>query len=1040
MIRNQLSKKLLLFVCGFCLCIVSIAQTVNGKVTDENNAPLEGVSVQVVNKPGGVTTNTNGEFAINAEKGASLQFSYVGYATITKAVTGNYITVQMAASADNGLSDVIVVGYGTQKKVNLSGAVSVISKKELENRPVNNAVQALQGLSPGLIVSRTSGQPGAEGWNINIRGYSSLNGTNNPLLIVDGVEYSNLTLINPNDIESISVLKDASAAAIYGAKASNGVLLITTKAGKSGKVTVNYTGMYQIKKTLSLPQTVPYHISAALQNIANINNGGAPSYTDAQIAMFADPSVTLVPDDPTNVFYYKEMDYVGMTINKSFGSSQHNVNVTGGNENTKYYIGLGYNDNNGMFKVGPDDNKRTNARINLTTRFNKVLSLDARLSYIQNRIEAAAGTLEGDYGLLYNIYNLRPIYPVFVPGSNDEKYVSISGNNTYATMKDGGYNNTTQNVLDGVFTLKAEHLVKGLVLSTNYSPHLEQDNQDLFYKTVPLHNFDKASASFIQNAWLNTSNSLRKYRTSQNWYTFNALADYTLAVQDHHFHVLGGFQYQQFNYDLTNAYQSNLTNNNLPTLNYTTNSNLPVTAVRDDLQSNAWQSFFGRFNYDYKGKYFVEATLRNDASSRLAPGHRSQTFPAFSAAWRISQENWFNNSGFFSELKLRGSWGKLGNAQLGKLYENNYLSIATLNTGVYPFNNTAATYIYQGALPSEGLGWETVTTSDIGLDFGLFKGKLSGSFDYYKRVNDNMLIPVNLPAVLGVTPSTTNAAAMETKGWDFDISWKDRIGNVSYYVGFNLSDNQNKITKYLGNVVYAEGINTAIPGMPINSIYGYKSLGYFQNEEEVEKGAKQFGTTNQGPGDIKYLDVNGDGVINGGTGTPDDHGDMVYLGNTSPRYNYGINLGAQWKGFDLSVFLQGTGKRSYIIYPTQAIPYVQSWRYPLDNYVNNYWTEDNRNANFPRPIAGGGTNTHINSAFVQNGSYIRLKNLQVGYSLPSSVISKIKAQNIRVFFSGQDILTHTKAWYKYFDPESPSYASYVYPYFAVYAFGLNVTF
>lgn len=1037
MTQNQFFKKLLLLFCGCCLYIISYAQTVAGKVTDESNTPLEGVTVKILNSSKGTTTDSKGEFKLDIPQGGSLEFSFVGYINVIQKVNAAFLTVTMNRNADNALSDVVVVGYSTQKKVNISGAVSVIGKKELENRPVNNAVQALQGLSPGLVVTRSSGQPGYEGWNINVRGISSLNGTNNPLLIVDGVEYANLTLINPDDIESISILKDASAAAIYGAKASNGVMLITTKSGKSGKLTVSYTGMYQSKSPLSLPKTVPFNQSATLQNLANINNGGAPSWTDEQIAMFKDPNVTFVPTDPRNTFYYGEMDYVSMTVNKNIGSVSHNINLTGGNENTKYFIGLGYNDNSGMLKVGPDANKRYNARMNLTTKFSNIFSFDSRLSFTQNKVEAAAGNLTGDYGLLYNIFNLRPIYPIFVPG-DDSKYVS--GVNTYAALKDGGYNNTTQNVLDAVFTLKAENIVKGLVLSANYSPHLEESVQDIFNKTVPLYSFVKASGTFEQNSWVNKSNSINKYRTTQNAYSSNVVADYKLTEGDNHFHVLGGVQYQGYNYNRLNAGLGNLINNNLGTVNYTTNAGLPVTAISDDIQANAWQSYFGRINYDYKGKYFLEATVRNDASSRLAPGHRAQTFPAFSAGWRISQENWFSKINFVDELKIRGSWGKLGNAQLGQLYQNNYPSTATLVNGVYPFNNAATTYIYQSALPSEALGWETVTTTNFGIDFTLLHHRLSGSFDVYQRVNDNMLIPVNLPAILGVTPSTSNAAAMKTKGWDLDLNWRDKVGKVSYNIGFNLSDNTNEITKYLGNVVYNEGLNQALPGMPINSIFGYRSTGYFQSAADVTNSAKQFGSTNQGAGDIKYYDVNGDGLINGGTGTPANHGDLEYLGNTSPRYNFGINLGAQWKGFDLSVLLQGTGKRSIMLYPYQVIPFIQSWRYPLDNYLNNYWTPTNTDARFPRPIAGGGTNTHVNSAFVQNGAYLRLKNLQIGYTIPSHLLAKAKVQKLRVFFSGQDLFTITKMWYKYFDPESPNNVSYAYPFFSTYAFGVNVTF
>lgn len=1039
MIRNQCFKKSLLFLFGIIFCFIADAQSIKGNVVDENSLPLVGVSVHLVGSARGVNTDAEGAFSIDAQQGEELQLTFIGYAPVTRKIDSNFLFIRMEKTTNNELSDVVVVGYGTQKRESVSGAVSTIETKALENRPVNNAAQALQGLSPGLVVTRSSGQPGYEGWNINIRGISSLNGTNNPLLIVDGVEYEDFTLINPDDIASISVLKDASAAAIYGAKAANGVLLVTTKAGVAGKVRVNYTGMYQVKQPLSLPQTVPYHLSATIQNLANKNNGGAPSYTDDQIAKFKDPNITFVPDDPTNIFFYAEQDYIKMTINDHYNTSSHNVNVSGGNANTQYYIGLGYNDNNGIFKMGPDRNQRYNGRINLKTNFSEIFGFDARVAFSQNKVEAAAGTLEGDYGLLYNIYNLRPITPVYVPGSNNSKY--LSGVNTLATLKDGGYNNTNENILDAVFTLKATDIVKGLVLSANYSPHLEQDNQEMFFKTVPLYSFNKASQTFVQNSWVNKSNSINKYRTTQSSYTSNFLADYTVELRnDHHFHLLGGSQYQYYNYDRLNATQTNLINNNLPTVNYTTNATLPVTAISDNIQANAWVSYFGRLNYDFKNKYFLEATVRNDASSRLAPGHQAQTFPAFSAAWRVSQESWFKSVGFINELKVRASWGKLGNAQLGTLYQNNYLSTATLNTGVYPFNNAATTYIYQSTLPSEGLGWETVTTKDIGIDFGLFNNRLSGSFDWYIRENNNMLIPVNLPAVLGVTPSTSNAAAMQTKGWDMEINWKDRIGEVSYYVGFNLSDNQNEVTKYLGNVVYTEGLNIALPGMPINSIFGYQSLGYFQNADEVTSSPKQFGTTNQGPGDIKYEDVNKDDVINGGVGTPSDHGDLKYLGNTSPRYNFGINLGASWNNLDLSVFLQGVGKRSIIIYPTQAIPYVQSWRYPLDNYIGNYWTEDNRDANFPRPIAGGGTNTHINSAFVQNGAYIRLKNIQLGYTLPEKVLDKLKVQKIRVFFSGQDIWTYTKMWYKYFDPESPNNVAYSYPFSSTYAFGLNITF
>ncbi len=1014
--------------------------TISGVVKDAQGNPLAGVSIVVKGTKRGTSTATDGNFSIEANVGDVLVFTMVGFRSVEILLKNtNALAIKMEVK-ETLATEVVIVGYGTQKKESVSGAVSVVSMKEIANRPVNNTIQALQGLSPGLVVTRTSGMPGAEGWNMNIRGFSSLNGTNNPLIVVDGVEYGDLTLINPDDIESISILKDASAAAIYGAKASNGVLLITTKAGKDEPTRVRFTSMYQLKKTIDLPKQVSLAESLRLQDTAQKNAGRPMGFPPEMIDKILDPSITFIPDDPDGWYFYdNNNNYVNTLVKKLITVWQNNVDISGGNNSTKYFIGLGYNKNNGMFKVGPDGEQRYNARMNLNIKFNKNFSLDSRLSFINNKMEqAVVNRVVGDYGLLYNIYTFRQTYPIFVPGDNT-KFMDINSTNSYATLKEGGSNELIKNIFDGVFTLKADHLLKGLVLSSNLSPHFEQQNNDIFAKQVPLYSWNASQQTFVPNAAISRTGSMQRSRASVISYSFNTLADYDLNVSDNHFHVLGGYQFQQYNFNYIYASQGNITSRNLASLNYTTDNSIPLGSISDNIQKNAWQSIFGRFNYDFKNKYFFEATVRNDASSRLAPGYQSQTFPAFSVAWRLSQEGWMRNLSAINELKLRGSWGKLGNAQLGGLNSNNYMSVPLLNTGVYPFNNQATLFLFQNALPSAALGWEKVATTDIGLDFGLINGKLNGSFDYYWRKNDKMLTVINLPVVLGVSPSTTNGAAMKTEGWELEIKWKDGIRNFRYGVGLNLSDNQNKITQYLGNVVYSEGLNVAIPGLPINSIFGYKSLGYFQSDDEVAHSPKQFGTAQQGPGDIKYEDINGDGFINGGVGTKEDHGDLIYLGNTSPRYSFGINLNAQWKNFDITVFLQGVAKRNFIIYPNQAIAFVEGWRSPLAFYVDNFWTPTNRNARFPRLIIGGSTNAHINSAFVQNGAYARLKNLQIGYSFSSRLLERIKAQQIRIFFSGQDIWTVRKAWYKYFDPESPNNVAYAYPFFAVYSFGLNIT-
>lgn len=1021
-----------------------LAQTkkITGTVKDATGVGVPGVTILI--EGGGAKTQTDGDgkFTITAKPGDVLITKYISHTDgrITVDQRSNYnITIKEEA---NSLNEVVVVGFGTQKRSSVSGSISTIDKKVLQNRPVNNTIEALQGTAPGLVITRGSGQPGREGWNINIRGLASINGTNSPLVIVDGIEYADIAMLNPNDIENISVLKDAAAAAIYGAKAANGVLLVTTKQGsKTGKVTVSYTGLYQLKHTLNVPERLNSWEEATLQNLANFNNnGGSASWKDQQIAWMQDPTQSFQPNDPNNVFYYYNEDLAALTLRKNYFTHNQNLSVSGGNDKTNYFISFGYNNNKGVFKIGPDNNDRYNGRFNINTKFSKIFSLDSRLNFTKNTIRRSPSTgAGGDYGLIYNILNIRRIYPAYNPDGT-----LFSGNTgaTIALLESGGIRTTTNSILDGVFTLKADNIAKGLVLSATYSPHLQQDNEDVSIQTVPLYAWNKASQKFAQSSYLNPTNSIAKQRTTQISYSANALADYTLNLGDHHFQIVGGFQYQDYNYDRIGARNTNLVNNDLLSLNYTTLPNLPITAIGDNIQTNTWVSVFSRLNYNYKEKYYIEATVRNDGTSRLAPGFKSQTFPGLSAAWRISQEKWFSdNVKFINELKLRASYGALGNGQLSEYdYQRNYDYIAQLSSGTYPFNNAANTTIYQNTLPSPAVGWETIKTYDVGLNVTMLNNRLTADFDYFKRINNGMQIQVVLPALLGVSPSTTNGASMYTKGWEFNASWRDKIGELTYSAGFNVSDNINKLTRYDGAVVYNEGENDDLPGYSINSIFGYKTLGYFQTQEEVTNSPKQFASNNQGPGDYKYADINGDGIIGPGAGTAENPGDLTYLGNTNPRYSYGINLGAEWKGFDASVFFQGVAKRNIRLYAPQVLPFVNSWRYPVDDYRDNYWTPSRPNALYPRPLSGGGTNTRVNSALVQNAAYIRLKNVQLGYTLPSALTKKVNIERVRIFFTGQDMWTATKVKFKYYDPENPDNAGFNYPYAATYAFGLNVTF
>ena len=1015
------------------------SKTITGKVTDSVGAPLPGVSVVIKGTTIGIITDLNGVYALaKVPSDAILVFSFVGMKTQEIKVAGkNSINVKLEEETI-GIEEVVAVGYSVQKKSSLTGSVSMVDEKTLENKPVSNALDALQSTAPGLVVSRTSGEPGLEGWNMNIRGFSSLNGTNQPLVIVDGVE-GDLTQLNPNDIQSVSVLKDAAAAAIYGAKSSNGVVIVTTKKAEK-KVSVDYTGLFTTKTPYGMPDLVHTYEWAEMQNVANANAGLNPSWSQEQIDWFRDDSqnVVLNSSDQSKIGFYYDLDLKKLLLRSSTPSQNHNISVTGGNNQTRFLFSAGYYDQSGVFKYGPDETKRYNFRLNLSTELTKAISLESRLSYSQSKTESPSVAVAGRWGLMHQILAFSMgRQPFYLPGYEGTYYLDQGTNHPYAQLKDGGYKNSGVHDFSGVFTLKA-NVTKGLTVRAVYSPDLTQRNIDTFVREMQMYTFKSDGTPTLART-INSPNSITKTRATQLSQEIQGLIDYDLSIaNDHHLHLLGGYQYKDFRYDYTSAQAKSLLSNDQPSLNFLGDPTVkPV--VGDDIEKNTWSSFFGRFNYDYKEKYYLEATVRNDASSRLAPGYRSQSFPALSVAYRLTKEPWFKSSfRFLDEFKLRASWGKLGNAQLGANTENNYNYVAQLTQATpYPFNNTSNATIYQKTLASPSMGWETIETTDGGADISLLKYRLNLSFDYFYRKNNNMLISINQPAVLGVDPSTVNGAAMKSWGWEVTIGWKDKIKSVNYSVNFNIDDSQNEITRYDGNVAYTAGVNTAIPGCPINSIFGYKADGYFSSKEEVSSWA--FQNTATGAGDIKYIDQNNDKSINTGRSSSADHGDLVYLGNLSPRYNFGFNLNLEWKGIDFSAFFNGTGKRNFLIESNIRVPFLVGYNPPWAIH-KDYWTPENTDAKFPRLYSGGAHNNVISSFWVQNAAYLRLKNLQIGYTFPERLTEKVKIKKARIFFTGQDLWEENKMWFNVFDAEYPNNAGYTYPFFRSYAFGLNLTF
>ncbi|GAB2787247.1 TonB-dependent receptor [Rhabdobacter roseus] len=1004
--------------------------TVRGTVVDGKDA-LPGVSVVVKGTTTGTTTDGNGRFELavpNAQ--VVLVFSFVGYLSQEVAV-GNRSEFNITLEADvRALEEVVVVGYGTQKKENLTGAVSTINAKDIENRPVSNVAMALQGLSPGLSVTRSSGQPGDEGIGIQIRGATSANGNVEPLLVVDGVTSPGVSLqtLNPNDIESISVLKDAAAAAIYGAQAAGGVILVTTKKGKSGKTVFEYSSIVGTDWALNVPKRMEVWEELEHNNLARVNSGAAPGHTLEKIAIVKEGVMQyrINPNDTTRYEYFGTESIVDQLLRKNTLMHTHNLSARGGTDKLNFLISLGYYDKQGVFKVGPDKNDRYNLRLNLGAQLTKHLSLDSRITYTRQNQEASSVNINGNGALLYNLYRYSSINPLLTP---EGRYNTTTGATAYAMMDAGGYNNYSRNFFDGVFTARLD-VTKGLSLRAVYGAQYRRGDRELFRRTVQ--RWYRTAPGDI----LNTPNSytISKDLTQSNNLQF--LADYDFSIaQRHKFHVLAGYQWEDSRGEAISTGVTNMVSNDLPALGLgdaTTKTN------SQNISTFAFQSYFGRFNYNFDDRYLLEATFRIDESSRLAPGLRRKSFPSLSAGWNIHREAWFTVP-VISELKVRGSWGRLGAASGIGLYD--YLAL--INQGanlVLGSPEIRSTYFSQTVVPSSQLSWETIETSNGGLDLGLFKNKIQISADYYVKYNRNMLTALQLPATFGVGTPRVNNGELKSWGWETELNYRDRIGDdFTFSLGLNVSDNQNKLLNFAGRRVINAGTVSTLEGYPLNSIWGYLTDGYFQTNDEVKAWAFQNSRT--AAGDVRYLDLNGDNRITVGSGNMEDHGDLVYLGTTQPRLLFGANLALQWKGFDFTAFFQGVGKRNFA--PTrQALdPNIASFYQALAIH-RDYWTPENPNAAFPRPFVDGAHNFLTSDKWVLNGQYVRLKNLQVGYNVPARALNKIKISRARIYFTGQDILTFSGLglFKDQFDPEQRDGVAADYPFFATAAVGLNLTF
>lgn len=1017
---------------------------IKGSVTSDSGEPLIGVTVKVAGGQGAVT-DIDGNFSVNAAPGTVLTFSYTGFKTQTaKAQNGMRVVLESDVS---NLNEVVVVGYGTQKKANLTGAVASVNGAVLENRPISNIGQGLQGVVPNLNVTMgRGGAPGASA-SFNVRGTTSLNG-GEPLVLVDNVQMDP-NLVNPDDIESISVLKDAASAAIYGARAAYGVILITTKKGKlNSRPTVQFSASGYWQKPAVEMHNVNSLDYLRMIDIAYQNSGGSGHYFNSLVYSYAEKYANGTYDQP--VFYDKAYNaskygYCGNTdwwneLYKTSFSQIYNASISGGSEKTSYYVSLGANNQGGILKATDEKYNKYNANINVTSEVTPWMEVSAKIAHTYTtEVHPTGGTtamnstpysgLSPYSGMMKS--DLSPLMPVKHP---DGHYAG-QGNftNPVAIQAQGGNAHYRQNDLWMTGAVKLTP-IKGLVVNADYTWN--------FYglsSTQHVRNFyDYTAVPGTENyyPWTNP-NSVTKANNDDYYSSFNAFAEYSLALAEnsHNLKFMVGYNQEKKRTQYYYAGRKDLINPDNPAINQATGD----MAINGNMGQWAVNGTFARINYDYQGRYLLELNGRYDGSSKFKKGYRYQFFPSVSLAWRVSEEKFFESmKTWWDNLKLRGSYGSLGNQVVSGNFP--YLATYGINSkygallgGKLPVAITAP------GLVSASFTWETVNQIDLGFDASFLRNRLNVSFDWYRRNTKDMLVDGEaLPAVLGADVPRMNAADLKTLGWELSLEWNDRLPfGLSYHVKGVLSDYQSTITKFNNPTGL---INKYYVGRKLNEIWGYVSNGLFQSDEEAAAHANQsylYGGK-WGAGDVRYEDLNGDNKINDGDNTLGKPGDRKVIGNSTPRFAYGITAGCEYKGFDFEMFWQGIGKRDW--FPGQGSAaywgFTNEWQTPLTTSLD-YWTTENRNAFFPKLGWNNGGNRVASTRYLQSASYCRLKSITLGYTIPKAILDKVGVSRLRVYITGENLFTFTPL-IKAFDPETLD--NLTYPINKKLAVGLNLTF
>lgn len=988
-------------------------KSIEGIVTDTNDEPVIGANIVIKGSSKGTITDVDGKFVLEVPENAVLQVSYIGYeAQELKIGDKTVLNIRLQEDTQN-LEEVVVVGYGTQTRSSLTSSITEIKGDQLTNLPVANISRAIDSYVPGVTASATLSEKPGSAPTLSIRGENSMNNSA-PLVLIDGIEGS-MNSINSNDIANISVLKDAASTAIYGARAAGGVILITTKTGnKNQKIKINYSGSYSHREATRLPEKLDGYTYVQYRIIAEEASGKSSALNHPDIlAALQDPAITEIPDPSRPLTHFSgtaNVDHVKEMMG-SAGMHDHSLSMSGGNDKVSFLLSGAYLQEDALYRYGDFGFRRYNFRSNIDFKFTDKISLATRVSYSNSKTDSPVRGWDTE---MHQAYYSHPCDPV--RWSTTGQWGGNNDGNVIQDLVEGGHKIEVQDRLEVSANLKID-LAKGLTWNTIAGGYYLNTNTTEEYKSI----FRYSVKPDVVIGKLYDPNSLLReetrafYRNVQSYVNF----DWN-PIEKHTVKAMGGASYEDRSEDYYYGKRQSYLNNDLMG-----SLNLGLGDQYSGGKITEWgiASFFGRLNYNYNEKYYLEASFRVDGSSRFVKDKRWGFFPSVSASWRISEEEFMKDFTLLSDLKLRASWGNTGNQNSIGLYD--YIAQMHVGTDYYPLgvSNTQEKFISQTALSSKERTWEKVEVKNIALDFGFLKNRLTGSFEYYIKDNKNMLVNVDVPAVIGMKVPTFNTGELRVWGWEGTLRWQDRIGkDFSYGVNFTIQDSHNKITKFDGSKNIISGTQN-IEGYPIGSYFGYETEGLFQSDDEVKKHAFQH--LNNAAGDVKYKDRDESGKI--------DAGDLTYLGNIRPRYVYNIGVNLKYKSFDVEMLFDGVGKKMVNLNTNLGAPV----RFAMFKGHEDAWTPENPNAMWPRMYQNAGWNWWISDRTLHNAAYFSMKNLQVGYTLPQTWMEKIKVERLRLYANVRNPFIIDN-YVEYLDPRLNAYNNY--PVLRSYTIGLNLTF